>query len=126
MRRGFTLVELLVVLVLMGLAFGLVAPALRTPDPPEESALAPLVRAGRAAAIRRGEATLLVVARDGSWRVQARASDGEPPLATGRVPPPARAFTITFSPLGTCAGDIASGAGDELPLDLLDCGLLRQ
>lgn len=122
MRRGFTLVELLVVLVLMGLAVGLVAPAFRPPEPPSESALAPLLRAGRSAAIRRGEPTLLTVERDGRWQLRGRASAGDP-LADGRIAAPRARFSVLFSPLGTCAPDVASAAADVIPVDALDCGL---
>lgn len=122
MRRGFTLVELLVVLVLMGLAIGLVAPALRPPEAPSESALAPLLRAGRSAAIRRGEPTLLTVERDGRWQLAGRASPGDL-LADGRIAAPRARFSVVFSPLGTCAPDVASGAAEALPIEMLDCGM---
>src|SRR5439155_12522128 len=52
--RGFTLVEVLVVIVLLGLAVALVAPAL-IPSRHDESPLGALVRSARDAAARRQE-----------------------------------------------------------------------
>ena len=122
MRRGFTLVEMLVVLVLIGLVVGLVAPAMRPPEPPVEAPISPLLRAGRTAAVRRGEPTILHVERDGAWRVDGRGATTEGPFAAGRLaPPPRTAFSIVFSPLGTCAADIRSVVADELRIDPLTC-----
>lgn len=125
--RGFTLIELLVVLVLLGLAVGLVAPALQPPRPNEEPLIAPLLRAGRAAAVARGEPTVLHVDASGQWRVDGVGSRGSQPLTSGTLSAPVpRAFSITFSPLGTCAPDIRSGASEALPVDRLTCELRRE
>lgn len=122
MRRGFTLVELVVVLVLMGLAVGLVAPALRPPQPAAESAVAPLLRTGRTAAVARGEPMVLKMNGAGSWRLDARGTGDGDPVASGIVsPPPAAAFSIDFSPLGTCAADVRSGSAESLALEPLTC-----
>ena len=127
MRRGFTLVELLVVLVLMGLAVGLVAPALQPPQAPAAPPIAPLLSTGRAVAIARGESTVLRVNAAGDWRIDGRGSTEGDPLATGTLPqPPGAPFSIIFSPLGTCAADIRSGAAESLPVDPLTCELRPQ
>ena len=124
MRRGFTLIELVVVLVLMGLAVGLVAPALQPPRVADEPLVAPLLRAGRTAAITRGEPTILQVSATGLWRVDGRGGGEETPLASGILSPaPSAPFSVNFSPLGTCAPDIRSGAAESLPVDLLTCEL---
>lgn len=124
MRRGFTLVELLVVLALMGLGVALVAPALQPPQAEPEPQFAPLLRAGRTAAIARGEPTILQVHAAGQWRVDGRGAGAGDPLASGMLsPPPAVPFSVVFSPLGTCAPDIRSGAIESLPVDPLTCEL---
>lgn len=124
MRRGFTLVELLVVLVLMGLAVGLVAPALQAPRSAAEPLVAPLLRAGRTAAIARGEPTVLVVNAAGQWRVDGRGASESEPLASGSLSQASPApFSVSFSPLGTCAPDLRSGAAESLALDPLTCEL---
>lgn len=75
-RRGVTLLELLVVLVLMAIVASLVLPNLRLPDaatvmhdgtPPARSAVDGVVSDARRLAIRRGEPVRLQVARDGVW-----------------------------------------------------------
>lgn len=124
MRRGFTLIELLVVLVLVGLTVGLVAPALQPPQVAETPPLAPLLLAGRTQAIARGESTVLQVNAAGEWRLDGRASVDSSPLASGTLAPaPGAPFSMTFSPLGTCALDIRSGAAESLSVDPLTCEL---
>ena len=124
MRRAFTLVELLVVLVLMGLALGIAAPALRAPQAEAEPPIAPLLRAGRMAAIARGEPTTLHVNPTGAWHVEGRGNAAGGPLAAGNISPaPGAAFSIVFSTLGTCAMDIRSHAAASAMLDPLTCEL---
>lgn len=89
-QNGVTLVELLVVLVLMGIAAALVAPAVRSPRPLAESiAGAPLspvdgvINAARRLAIGRGQPLALRIANDGVWSVVA--ADTGDPVDAGRV-----------------------------------------
>jgi prepilin-type N-terminal cleavage/methylation domain-containing protein len=68
-RRGVTLFELMVVLVLLGLAAALVTPALRTPEArPEPDTPGAGLRAARVQAMRRGE-TVRLEQPDGTWLV---------------------------------------------------------
>ena len=121
MSKGYTLIEVLVVLVVMGLAAALVAPALlpRRSDP---AAVVTLVRHARAAAIRRAEAISLRI-EAGAWRMDGAASLQAGAIATGRLPsPPPAAVTLVFSPLGSCSPDVESAAaGQALGLDPLTC-----
>jgi prepilin-type N-terminal cleavage/methylation domain-containing protein len=119
---GFTLIEMLVVLVLLGMAAALAAPALRSLDPPRP-ALSSLIPGARDAAARRGETVYLRIAKSGEWRMEGAASSGAGPLATGRVDPfPGLPLTIIVSPLGSCAFDLRSTeAARSIRLDPLTC-----
>jgi prepilin-type N-terminal cleavage/methylation domain-containing protein len=124
MRRGVTLLEFLVVLVLMAIASALVLPAIRFPrsvaslqgDEDERGltaagakpfALMPspevdeVLTQARRLAIRRGEPVRLRVATDGVWAIVS-ANNGEE-LESGRV---AEALSwqpdLTVDALGTC------------------------
>lgn len=67
-RRGVTLLELLVVVVLLGLGAALVAPALRVSGRPQLDPLQEALQAARRDAVRRGE-TVQVRRDDGQWDV---------------------------------------------------------
>jgi prepilin-type N-terminal cleavage/methylation domain-containing protein len=101
-RTGFTLVEVIVVLVLLTLAAAVVAPSLLRPRA-EASELVSLVRSAREAAVRRGETVHLQIDRSGGWQAT---TEGSPPtelLMTGQLSDSQGAVDILFSPLGTCA-----------------------
>jgi prepilin-type N-terminal cleavage/methylation domain-containing protein len=119
---GFTLIEMLVVLVLLGMAAALAAPAFWSsrPAPPALNSLLP---GSRDAAARRGETVYLRIAKSGEWRMEGAASSGAGPLATGRVDPfPGLPLTIIVSPLGSCAFDLRSTeAARSIRLDPLTC-----
>jgi prepilin-type N-terminal cleavage/methylation domain-containing protein len=121
-RSGFTLVEILVVLILMALATALVAPALLPPRR-ERSALGALLGSARETAARRGEVVYLHIAPTGEWRIEGGANPLEGTLATGRVQSFASApVTLVVSPLGSCAFDVRSGAAAAVvELEPLTC-----
>ena len=111
-RRGFTLLELLVVLVLLGLGAALVLPSLRLPAraPGED---APLERA-RATAIRRGEAVRLSVNPTGDWTVRATADTGGAILLSGTAaasPAVSEVQSTVITALGTCLPERAQSTG---------------
>ncbi len=122
---GFTLVEVLVVLVLVGLLVALTAPALLPPEP-EAAPTAELLRDARRLAARRSETVFLRVAPDGSWSLEGSSSRDAGPLARGRLAELAGpGFTLEVSPLGTCGLDAPSSAAVDLPVDPLTCGPVR-
>ena len=129
-RQGFTLIELIVVLLLMGLAFALVAPSLTRRPVPDIGATQRVLDAARSTAVRRGETMLLDVRADGRWAVTGGA-DTAPVLRGVIDPAPARAHRITISPLGACMYDPAgsatvdSGAWDPLRCTLREAGDTR-
>lgn len=122
MRGGYTLIEVIVVLVLIALAATLVAPAF-TARRGAAPVLAALIGQARATAIRRGEAMYLRVEPSGSWRLDGAASLEAGAVATGHVTAALAApLTIVFSPLGSCAPDVESvAAAEPLGVDPLTC-----
>ena len=121
-RSGFTLIEMLVVLILMGLVAVLVVPAL-FPRHHDQSALNALLVSAREVAARRGEVVYLHIDPTGEWRMEAGANPTQAPLASGRVQPfLTAAVTLMVSPLGSCGFDVRSAAavGTDV-LDPLTC-----
>ena len=125
MSRGYTIIEVIVVLVLLTLAASVVAPAFARRD--DRAALAVLIARARATAIRRAEAVALRVEPSGAWRLDGLASTQPAAIARGVLSPlPAAAFTLIFSPLGPCAPEVETAAAAEpLRLDPLTCEVTR-
>ena len=103
-RRAFTLLELLVVLVLLGLAAAFVIPVLRRPVRSVDQ-LSVLERA-RAVAVRRGESVRLQFDATGAWTVRATADTTAAILLAGAAsaaaPDAGIAQLILISALGSC------------------------
>lgn len=104
MRRGFTLLEVLVVLLVMGLAIALVAPSLAPRTARPEEPLREVLHAARDAALRRAETVELEIAPSGAWTLYAAASPGEAPLGASRLPgwKASAPLAILVAPTGTC------------------------
>src|SRR5256712_6125455 len=107
-RSGFTLIEMLVVLILMGLVAVLVVPAL-FPRHHDQSALNALLVSAREVAARRGEVVYVHIDPTGDWRMEAGAHPPPATLATRRVEPVfIAAVTLLVAPLGRCGLDVRS------------------
>jgi len=122
-RRGFTLMELMVVLAMLAIAAAVAAPALRPPrersaGAAADSLLHVLARARAGAAARGTLVRVEVRAGDGAWVVAGAAGDGgEDTLAAGELPlpadgrllaGPAGAARVSFEPAGRArAGHMA-------------------
>jgi prepilin-type N-terminal cleavage/methylation domain-containing protein len=123
-RRGFTLVEVLVVLVVMSVAIAVVGVAFvpRHPDDLEE--LDALVQHARSTAIRRAEVMRLEVVPSGVWALTGSTAEVQAP-ASGRLTHGLKdRMTIVFSAFGTCAPDLRSElAAAPLRLDPTTCAL---
>ena len=117
---GFTLVELIVVLVILALAAAIVAPSLISSPSEATTELSRLIGSAREAAVRRGETVLLRTDRTGTWQIVAGTPPRDEILMSGRLTdtPPDR-VELVFSPLGTCGPPAESGAAAGL--DPLTC-----
>jgi prepilin-type N-terminal cleavage/methylation domain-containing protein len=120
LRRAFTLVEMVVVLAVMGIALAISAPSLMLRS--DDGSLHRVVANARRAALRRAEPMQLIVGEKGYWEVQALRS-GPTPLLSGRgLRTDGRALVIEISPLGLCTLDVPSGH-PRATLDPFSCTL---
>ena len=121
MSRGYTLLEVIVVLVLLTLAASVVAPAFVAPHD-RAAAIVRVIGHARALAIRRAEALELRIESSGAWRLDGVASAQAGALVTGTISPAPRvAITLLFSPLGSCAPDVVTAVATVMHLDPLTC-----
>ena len=120
LSRGFTLIEVVVVLMLIGLAAALALPALLRPQA-AESGLKTLVVNARETAIRRGETVFLRIGASGEWRIDG-SSGGSDSLLMGHIEPFSAPLTLLVTPTGTCMLDVPSVmAAPDIQLDPLTC-----
>ena len=126
-RRGVTLLELLVVLVLMGISAAVVIPALDPPVELRSDSASALVERARRAAISRGEPVRLRIEGDGAWALVSL-RDGVP-LAQGEAraeqQPTATSLAIDLriDAMGSCtpASTLVGATGDAVRFDPLVC-----
>lgn len=122
-RRGVTLLELLVVLTLMGAAAALVAPAIglwpSAGASSPEAAVNAVLTSARRQAIRRAEPLRVRVAADGVWALVSQ-RDGLV-IDSGRVTrndvEPSATIDVLIDALGSCmppAGQVSDAALDAL------------
>jgi hypothetical protein len=116
------LVEVIVVLLLLGLAAALAAPVLILPDR-DEAGLVTVVSGARQLAERRGENLYLDVGPAGQWSVTGAVSLEEGALVEGKLADyDGPRFRLVLSPIGTCALDVRSSrAASTVRVDPLTC-----
>ena len=96
--RGYTLIEMIVVLLLLTIAATVVAPSFVLPRHDASPSLRDIVQSGRAAAVRRGELVRLHIVRSGEWQLIA----GRTVLSAGHLSDTRGSADLLFSPLGSC------------------------
>lgn len=124
-RRGYTLIEMLVVLVIMGLAAGLVAPLLLRPTTYDrQRQLTAVVQAARNTAATRGEVIYVRIEPTGEWHMEGGGLPVEGDVARGRMDRLSQSpLTLIVSPIGSCSFDVRSTAAAAaiVRLDPLIC-----
>jgi prepilin-type N-terminal cleavage/methylation domain-containing protein len=119
---GFTLLEVLVVLILLSVAAALVAPAFRDGPREQRDELEQVIDAARRLAVRNASTITLAFAADGRW--SASQSDGSaladlPGGALARARGPV--MRLRISPLGGCSLDGAPRGEPVLVVDPVHC-----
>jgi Tfp pilus assembly protein FimT len=118
---GYTLLEIAVVLLLIGMAAALAAPVLMRENP-ARSEFEELITTSREAAVRRGEVLYLRVSPSGHWSLDAASAPPGDSLATGQVESVGAPLTLMLSPNGSCMFDVATiSRGTAIRLDPLTC-----
>ena len=119
-RKAFTLIELVVVLAVTGLALAIVAPSFVIRPLTPDAAMQEVINSARRTAARRAQTMTLKVGANGAWSLTAAAERAA--LASGKLDSPAvRAFRVLVSPLGMCVPENDSVSARSAPLDPLDC-----
>lgn len=121
-RGGFTLLEVIVVLILLAVAAAVVAPSFSFTGSEPSSPLRGLVATAREAAIRRGETVHLRIDRSGTWQAVAGTPSRSEVLMVGRLAgAPGGPVDLIFSPLGTCGLAVESQSVSLGAFDALTC-----
>lgn len=125
--KGYTLIEMIVVLVIMGLAAALVAPTIfRSPAYDRQRQLTTLISVARDAAAKRGEVIYTSIQPNGAWTMEGGGLPLEGELTHGRMDPLSTApLTLIVSPVGSCSFDVRStaAAAAAVRLDPLTCDI---
>ena len=112
-----TLPELLIVLVLLGLASAIVLPLSRRAFPPTVTSETRVVADARRLAIRRAQPLRFRLAATGGWSVTIGPSGAV--LSSGTIPPGSPEMDLLIDPMGGCL-PVASSTRVQ-PLDPVTC-----
>ncbi|MEO5580866.1 MAG: type II secretion system protein [Gemmatimonadaceae bacterium] len=102
-ESGFTLLELIVALALMGLAMAVVAPSFVLRPPSSDESVQRVVSSARRVAMRRAQTVTLDIDGGGSWRVTADGRDVPEVLLNGELDQSLPGGVhLRITPLGLC------------------------
>ena len=121
-RPGFTLLEVLVVLILLGVGFGLAVPAFVTPQDGATDGVQRILSTARRAAVRRAEAITVSIGPTGDWTIDNGDRAASPETGTLDWEPGAQ-VRVRVSPLGACVLDSNDGS---LLIDAVSCRIFRR
>ncbi len=115
-RPAFTLIEMVVVLAILGVALSIAAPSLMRPIAGD--GLQNVIDKTRNLALRRAEPVTLVIGADGKWAAYAVRSGSEP-VGTGKLGDmQPHALRIDISALGLCTSDDMSAESNGVSVTL--------
>ena len=121
-RPGFTLLEVLVVLILLGVGFGLAVPAFVTPQDGATDDVQRILSTARRAAVRRAEAITVSVGPAGDWTIDNGDRASKPQTGSLDWEPGAH-MRVRISPLGSCVLD---SNDSRLSIDAVSCRIFRR
>ncbi len=121
-RRGFTIVEVVIVLMLVGIALTLAAPGFVRPVGKSEDSMQQIVDFSRRAALERAQSLLLAVGEGGAWSLTEHGAPDRP-LATGALLSPSEPLQVTISPVGICIPAEDSPSGSVM-IDPVTCSVV--
>ncbi|MEX2282457.1 MAG: prepilin-type N-terminal cleavage/methylation domain-containing protein [Gemmatimonadota bacterium] len=119
---GFTLLEILVVLILIGIGFTLAIPAFIRPRRDAEHGVQHVIDSARRMAVRRAETLTVSIQPSGTWAVDNGDRDTEP--ATGTVESDFTSVVrVRISALGACTLDSIEPG---VTVDAVSCRIERR
>jgi len=120
-NRGYTIIEVLIVLIIIGLAVSLAAPKFVRALPDSGRSAQDVVNLARRTAVNRAQTLSLTLGRDGAWSLDEPGALGRP-LATGSVAPRAGSVRLAISPIGVCIPEESSDA-ESSTIDPVTCSV---
>jgi prepilin-type N-terminal cleavage/methylation domain-containing protein len=124
--RGFTLLEILIVLLLLGLAFALVAPSFVSPRNKQDDAVQRLIDEARRLAVQRAGAVTLSIRADGAWTIESQGSLDMTQLKQGSIDRTAAVpMRVQVSALGACLLESMLETNGAVTLDPVHCRITR-
>lgn len=122
-RSAFTLIEMVVVLAILGIALSIAGPSLMRPIAADN--LQSVIDRARTIALRRAEPVTLVVGSDGRWAAYA-VRTGSDAIGSGKLGEnPHSVLRLGISPLGLCNLDDMSvdGTASSITLNPFACAV---
>ena len=115
---GLTLLEILVTLIVLGLAAALVVPVFRAETLPDDDLRAVLAGA-RETAVRRAQTLVLSVDQRGTWKIAAAHDTST--VASGQLRDGTGPLQIRVNPLGACLNE---GGAVAIAVDAVGCSIV--